>query len=86
MSTPESARLDYPQGGDGEVAAAWADQQQRQAADVAAMQQGPQEHAAEMTGYAQGAPSVQQQMTSHGQAPPAVPDVGGHGSASDPIG
>jgi len=40
---------------------------------------------AEMTSWAQGQPSVQEQMHTHGAAPPAVPDVGGHGSADDPV-
>jgi len=86
VSTPESERLDYPRGGDGEVAAAWADREQRLAADVAAMQAGPAEHMAEMTSHHEGRPTVREQMTSHGAAPPRTPDTGGHDSASAHIG
>jgi hypothetical protein len=79
VSTPESERLAAPQGGDGEVAAAWADREQRLAADIAAMQAGPTEHAAEMTSHHQGQPSVEVQQKTHGQPAPKLPDVGGHG-------
>ena len=81
----EQDRMSYPQGGDGEVAAAWADREARLAGDIAAMQAGPAEHAANMTSHHQGAPTVQEQMVTHGAAPPKVPDTGGHDSASDPI-
>ena len=83
MSTPEQARLDHyatqHPAGPSPSEAAYADQQARLAADIAAMQAGPTEHAAEMTSHHQGQPSVEVQQKTHGQPAPKLPDVGGHG-------
>lgn len=86
MPNTEGTRHDQAQGGDGAVAAAWADREGRLASDEARLRAGPVEHVASMTSYHQGQPTVQVQQATHGQAAPRVPDVGGHGSASGPIG
>lgn len=84
--TPEDARLTAQGTADSAASAtAFADREARMAADMAAMQAGPVQHMAEQTSWHQGQPSVETQQATHGQPAPAVPDVGGHGSASDPI-
>jgi hypothetical protein len=78
VSTPEQARL---QGAPDSAASAtaYAEQQARYAADVAAMQAGPVEHMAGMTDHHQGMPTVETQMVTHGAPAPRTPDTGGHG-------
>lgn len=85
MSSPEErTRLGAAQGGDGAVAAAWQERQDRIAADVAQMAAG---HSGleEQTKHFGGRPSPAVQMVTHGQAAPSVPDEGGHSSASSKI-
>jgi hypothetical protein len=88
MSTPESERLTYPQGGDGAVTAAHAEHEARLAADEAQLRLPPSEqpHGQEVLSHHEGRPTVAEQMVTHRAAPPKVPDTGGRQSASDPIG
>lgn len=80
MSTPEQARQAAAgQERPSPSMLAHADQQDRIAADIAAMQAGPTEHMAEQMNHCQGLPTVQTQMATHGAAPPRVPDTGGRG-------
>jgi hypothetical protein len=84
--TPEETRVTAQTADSAATANAVAEREQRLAADIAAMQAGPVQHMAEQTNWHQGAPSVEVQQATHGQPAPSLPDVGGHGSASDPIG
>jgi hypothetical protein len=85
--TPEEVRLSSQGAPDSHAAeSARAERESRLGADIAKMQQGPVEHLAGLTDFHAGQPSVEVQQQTHGQPAPALPDVGGHGSASDPIG
>lgn len=85
MSTPEEIRTSAQTADSRASADAWAEQQARMNADIAAMMAGPTEHAAGLLDHHEGRPTVAEQMVNHGAAPPRVPDTGGHQSAADPI-
>jgi hypothetical protein len=67
------------QGGDGAVAAAYADRESRLAADEASLQAGRAPGHDEQLTHHEGRPTVAEQMQTHGQTPPRTPDTGGHG-------
>lgn len=82
--TPESERLDYPQGSAGN--SAYSDQQARLAADTASLLAGHAPGHDEQLVHHDGQPSPAVQMQTHGAPAPKTPDEGGHQSASDRIG
>jgi hypothetical protein len=85
MSTPDRTSP-TAQGGDGAVAAARGEREQRLAADEASLAAGRAPGHAEQLVHHDGLPSVETQQATHGQAAPSLPDTGGHDSPSDRIG